>query len=178
MGSSDLASREVAMKKRISSEWDRRYFSLAKKISGWSKDPKAKVGAVLLNRQNWPIALGYNGFPVGVEDDVEKLNDSKDKNQMMVHAEQNALLFCGANARNGTMYVYGKPICPRCAVLIIQAGVKRVVAIKPDPKKNPDSDTHKSGLISLRMFKEARIEFSPMDSEILKSKKQKRPIVK
>jgi dCMP deaminase len=147
------------MKKSTVDKWDRRYFGLAKRIANWSKDPKAKVGAVLLNRQGWPIALGYNGFPAGIEDDVEKLEDGRLKNQMVVHAEQNVLLCSGTRARGGTVYVFGKPTCPRCAVLLIQAGIKRVVGIEPDPLKNPKSDTHRDGKISLQMFREAGVNF-------------------
>src|SRR5271165_1136751 len=138
----------MSMNKRTSDKWDRRYFSLAKRISLWSKDPRAKVGAVLLDRKGWPSALGYNGFPAGVEDDVAKLEDGTLKNEMVVHAEQNTLLCSGSRARRGSLYVYGKPICPRCAVLLIQAGVKRVLGILPDPTRNPGSDTHKKGRIS------------------------------
>ncbi|MGO9272320.1 MAG: deoxycytidylate deaminase [Terriglobia bacterium] len=164
------------MRKETTHKWNRRYFGLARRISYWSKDPKAKVGAVLLDRRGWPIALGYNGFPARVEDDINKLEDSKLKNQMIVHAEQNALLCAGSGARSGTLYVYGKPVCPRCAVLIIQAGVKRVLGIRPDPIANPTSDTHKSGRISLTMFEEAGVEFVPLDPEILKTqKKQEKP---
>lgn len=108
----------MSMNKRTSDKWDRRYFSLAKRISFWSKDPKAKVGAVLLDRKGWPVALRYNGFPAGVEDDGAKLEDGNLKNEMVVHAEQNTLLCSGSRARKGTLYVYGKPVCPRCAVLI------------------------------------------------------------
>lgn len=147
----------------LSTKWDYRYIKLAKFISVWSKDPKAKVGAVLLNARGWPIALGYNGFPVGVEDDVEKLNDDVLKNQMVVHAEQNALLCAGDNARDGTIYVFGKPICPRCAVLIIQSGIKHVYGVRPNPAHNPGSETHRLGPISVKMFKEASISFSPID---------------
>lgn len=161
------------MKKETRKKWDRRYFRLAKRISKWSKDPKAKVGAVLLNRQGWPIALGYNGFPSGIEDDVNKLEDGDLKNKMVVHAEQNVLLCSGTRARGGTIYVYGKPICPRCAVLLIQAGVKRVVGIQPDPINNPGSTTHTEGDISLKMFKEAEIDFFPLDPAILIPKKER-----
>ena len=63
--------------KKTIEKWDYRYLRLAKYVSSWSKDPKAKVGAVLLNRRQWPIALGYNGFPVDVEDDIEKLNNQE-----------------------------------------------------------------------------------------------------
>jgi dCMP deaminase len=159
------------LKKPTADKWDRRYFSLAKQISFWSKDPRAKVGAVLLNEQNWPIALGYNGFPAGVEDDVRKLENGDLKNQMVVHAEQNTLICSGTQARNGTLYVFGKPVCPRCAVLIIQAKIKRVVGIQPNPLKNPDSDTHRDGQISLKMFAEAGVSFSPLDPKILRSRK-------
>jgi dCMP deaminase len=82
---------------------------------------------------------------------------------MMVHAEQNALLCAGARARNGILFVYGRPVCPRCAVLIIQAGIKRVVGLQPEPDKNPDSDTHKSGVISISMFNEAGVVFVPFE---------------
>jgi dCMP deaminase len=161
------------MKKATIDKWDRRYFGLARQVSHWSKDPKAKVGAILLNRQGWPIAVGYNGFPSGIEDDIEKLADAKLKNQMVVHAEENALICAGTRARGGTMYVYGKPICPRCAVSIIQAGVKRVAGFQPDPAKNPESDTHKTGKISLKLFKEAKIKFSPLDPVILQRTRRK-----
>ena len=160
------------MTRKTADKWDRRYFGLAKRIASWSKDPKAKVGAVLLKRLDWPIALGYNGFPAGIEDDVARLGDQKLKNAMVVHAEQNVLLFSGANARGGTLYVYGKPICPRCAVLIVQAGLKRVKGIQPDPTANPDSDTHTSGLTSLKMFREAGVDFVPLDPKILKPRKK------
>jgi dCMP deaminase len=163
------------MKPKTVDKWDRRYFRLASRIARWSKDPKAKVGAVLLNPWGWPIALGYNGFPAGIEDDVNKLADGKLKNDMVVHAEQNVLLVSGSNARCGTIYVFGKPVCPRCAVLIIQAGIERVVGIQPDPKSNPGSDTHKNGLLSLEMFKDAKVRFTPLDPKILLSKKKKKP---
>jgi dCMP deaminase len=159
------------MKKQTADKWDKRYFSLAKNISSWSKDPKAKVGAVLLNSQGWVISLGYNGFPSAVEDEVKKLEDGALKNQMTVHAEQNALLCAGPNARGGTIYIYGKPVCPRCAVLLIQAGIQRVVGIAPDPVANPESDTHRDGPVSLRMFREAGVVFSALDPEIATSEK-------
>jgi len=148
------------MKAETVEKWDLRYFNLAQHVADWSKDPKAKVGAVLLDERDWPIALGYNGFPAGIEDNAEKLGDSQLKNTMVVHAEQNALLCAGSRSRGGTMYVYGKPVCPRCAVLIIQAGIKRVVGIQPDPENNPESETHKTGITSLDMFREANVEFS------------------
>ncbi|HAT49462.1 MAG: deoxycytidylate deaminase [Nitrospirae bacterium] len=145
-----------------SADWADRYLQLASFVSQWSKDPKAKVGAVLLDRNNWVVALGYNGFPKGVEDNIEKLKNEKDKNNMVVHAEQNALICAGPRADGGSIYVFKKPVCSRCAVLIIQAGIKKVVALKPDPENNKGedgepSDSHTSGIISVAMFREAGI---------------------
>jgi dCMP deaminase len=113
-------------------KWDHRYLQLARNVASWSKDPNAVVGAVIVNEvRDRVIALGFNGFPVGIEDDTERLYDSDVKNEMVIHAEQNALLFAGRKAKGCSIYVSGKPVCARCAVLIIQAGITRVVARKP-----------------------------------------------
>ena len=37
----------------------------------------------------------------------------------------------GARGAGSTLYVWGKPICARCAGPIIQAGVKRIGRAKP-----------------------------------------------
>ncbi|MFB9971366.1 deaminase [Pseudoroseomonas cervicalis] len=112
--------------------WDSRYIGLAHHIAQWSKDPRAKVGAVLVNQpQARIVATGFNGFPSNVEDSAERLQDKATKLRMMVHAEQNALLHAGHNARGCDAYVVGKPVCNTCATLLIQAGVKRVVAAAP-----------------------------------------------
>lgn len=140
-------------------KWDQRYIALARHVAGWSKDPKAPVGAVVVDEEKGRvIALGFNGFPVGVEDNAERLGDSDQKNEMVIHAEQNALLFAGQAAKGCTVYVVGKPVCARCAVLIIQAGIKRVVARKPD-EKDVSSKWTKTGLIALSMFDEAEVAF-------------------
>lgn len=146
--------------------WDNRYFSLAKYVSGWSQNPQAQVGAVLVNDRNWPIALGYRGFSPDLKESTNKLRDSDLTNIVSVHSEQSVLLCAGPLARNGTIYVFGRPVCPRCAVLIVQAGVVRVVGIEPDPMANPDSESHRNGHISLRLFNQAGIEFISMDPAV------------
>src|SRR5262245_56317864 len=81
----------------MNSKWDARFLELAEFVSKWSKD-KAKVGAVLATPRSGAIALGYNGFPIGVEDRAERLEDPDIKLDMVVHAEQNALLIAGPAA--------------------------------------------------------------------------------
>ena len=135
-------------------KWDKRFCELARYISKWSKDPNAKVGAVLFSRKGGNISIGYNGFPMGVEDSAERLTDKVIKLELVVHAEVNALIAAGSRAEGSTIYVWGKPICARCAGPIIQAGVKRIVALAPG---NTESQWDKSGKSAHEMFLEAGI---------------------
>lgn len=144
------------------SRWDARFIELARFVSEWSKDPNSKVGAVITSNVG-AIALGYNGFPAGIEDD-ERLDNKELKLDMVVHAEQNALIIAGSQARGASLYIWGKPICSRCAVLIIQAGIERIITI--DPEDNKDSDWYESGNLAVKMFKEVGkkiIYYSPIN---------------
>lgn len=147
-------------------DWDTRYLEVARLIAGWSKDPNAGVGAVIV-RDNRIVATGYNGFPEHVLDD-DRLKDKAVKQEMVVHAEVNATLSAGERARGATIYVHGKPICARCASSLIQAGVKRIVAARPKPAiaNEPTEasarpgyvDWDHKGRIACEMFAEAGIQ--------------------
>jgi dCMP deaminase len=137
-------------------KWDQRFCELAKFVSEWSKDPNAKVGAVILSRRGGDISIGYNGFPMGVEDSAERLQDGDVKLELVVHAEQNALIAAGSRGAGATLYVWGKPVCARCAGSIIQAGVKRVVAPSPEAL-DKDSKWRTTGLYAHQMFSEVGI---------------------
>src|SRR5690625_4636871 len=134
-------------------KWDARFCELAKFVSEWSKDPNAKVGAIIFSKRGGDISIGYNGFPMGVEDSAERLQDREMKLELVVHAEQNALIAAGSRSMGSTLYVWGKPICARCAGSIIQAGVKRVVALNPDV--DATSNWHETGLVAHQIFVEA-----------------------
>jgi dCMP deaminase len=139
------------------SKWDSRFCGMAKFVSEWSKDPNAKVGAVVFARRGGDISIGYNGFPIGVEDSAERLDDLETKLELVVHAEQNALIAAGSRSFGSTIYVWGKPVCARCAGSIIQAGVKRVVALNPD-SVDCESKWHKTGKVAHQIFLEAGVE--------------------
>ncbi len=132
--------------------WDRRFLDLADFISDWSKDPSTKVGAVIVDQRRRIVSTGFNGFPAGVEDTEGRLGDRAVKYEMVVHAEQNALLFAGRQAEGCTLYVTPLAPCARCAVIIIQAGIVRVVAPKPDFEQEKWGDQAK---IADTMFREA-----------------------
>jgi dCMP deaminase len=140
-------------------KWDNRFMELAKTISSWSKDPSSKIGAVAVNDERRILATGYNGFPKGIEDSQERLNDREQKYPLIVHAETNALmnaLYAGVSLKDATMYVYGLPVCPDCTKLIIQAGVRRIVInefVMNTPENWVELWNSKSG----PMFKEAGV---------------------
>ena len=106
-------------------EWHKRFLKLAEHIAGWSKDPSSKIGAVIVDRQNRIVSTGFNGFPVGIADD-ERLNDRDTKYKMVLHAEENAIIFAQRDLSECRLYVSGLPPCPHCASLIIQSGIKEV----------------------------------------------------
>jgi len=148
-----------------SKKWDDRYLDLANLVRGWSKDPRAKVGAAIVNPQRGRlISIGFNGFPSNVEDDA-RLADSGLKLSMTIHAEQNALIFAGQQAFGCDAYVVGKPVCSMCATLLIQAGVKRVIAAKP--REGTESKWDRVGFTALRMLEEAQVEFSELEEDDL-----------
>lgn len=116
--------------------WDRRFLDVAKTFSKFSKDPSTKVGAVIVDREGRVVGTGYNGFPRGVSDDPERYNNRELKYELVVHAEVNAVLTAGHQARGGTLYVYpgfGSPcMCTGCAKAAIQAGIRRVVGLNEE----------------------------------------------
>lgn len=110
------------------SKWDRRYIKLAEYIANeWSDDPSTKTGAVITNGRK-PISLGVNGLPMGVDDTEERLNNRDIKYKVIIHCERNALIFAERSLINCTLYTWPFMSCATCASMMIQAGIKRIVA--------------------------------------------------
>jgi len=106
---------------------------LARTVAGWSKDPSTKVGAVIVKDRHIK-STGYNGFPKGIEDDV-RLDVRELKYPRIVHAEMNAILQAGYEARGATLYMFfpgGGVPCADCTKHIITAGIERIVVAKGD----------------------------------------------
>ena len=146
----------------MSEKWDRRFLELAKHIASWSKDPSTQVGAVLIS-ENGREFVGYNGFPKGVLDSEERLNNREVKYKLVVHAEVNAILKAGDKARGGTLYVWPAfalpPICNECCKVAIQAGVKEIVGYEPDENDERVKRWQESIGISKSMCDEAGISY-------------------
>lgn len=133
-------------------KWDYRFLDLAELVSGWSKDPSTKVGAVISDKNNRIVSIGYNGFPQNIHDD-NRLENRETKYKIIIHGEMNAILFANKSLQFCTLYTYPFMPCPRCASTIIQTGIHRVVSynIMPDRWKNEFE-------LSQFLFKEAGIE--------------------
>lgn len=110
-------------------KWHMRYLRMAQLVASWSKDPSTKCGAVIVSPLNEIISTGYNGFPRGVEDKLEWLNDRNTKYLMTVHAEMNAIVFSKRNIENCTIYTWPFHACSQCAAAIIQTGMKHHVTL-------------------------------------------------
>lgn len=143
-------------------KWDKRFLDLAKFIAQWSKDPSTKVGAVIVRPNKSICSVGYNGFPIGVNDSKERYENRDIKIQLIQHAEKNALNFATENLNGYTMYTWPFASCSQCAGAIIQRGIKRCVA----PKLNPMSDLGKRWNESLKLTKETFEESGVILEEI------------
>lgn len=113
-------------------KWDLRFLELTNHISTWSRDPSTKTGAVIVRPDGSVASLGFNGFAKGMKDDDALYADRETKYSRVCHCEMNALLFCRdpLPLYGYTLYTTG-PSCDRCAVHMIQAGIRRFVFRSP-----------------------------------------------
>lgn len=110
--------------------------------------------------------MGFNGFPRGIADTEERLNDRDKKLDLIVHGEMNAVLNAariGVSVKDCVLYlaavdptgmVWGGAPCVRCTVEIIQAGIKEIVA---PPFKTTPSRWKESVEQSRALLKEASV---------------------
>lgn len=114
-------------------ETDTLYMSCAIEYSKLSKATRAKVGAVLVTTQGVLVG-GINGLPNVLGNECEEEVWDGDKfctftKPEVIHAELNCVLRAareGVSVLGSTVYCTLSP-CVRCASMLVQAGVKRVV---------------------------------------------------
>lgn len=120
----------------MSKKWDIRFMSLAHHIAKWSRERGRRVGAVIVGDDNEIRATGHNGFPRGVNDEIDHRHDreSGQKYFWSSHAEQNAIYNAarvGVPLKGCRIYVPWYP-CGGCAKGIIQSGIVELIAYEPD----------------------------------------------
>lgn len=123
------ASQDSTAKRRDYISWDEYFMGIAMLSAMRSKDPNSQVGACIV-RDNKILSLGYNGMPIGCDDDImpwgREGNELETKYMYVCHSELNAILNAGKDLHGSTMYVTLFP-CNECAKAIIQSGIKRIV---------------------------------------------------
>ncbi|XP_057329074.1 deoxycytidylate deaminase isoform X1 [Microplitis mediator] len=139
-------------------EWDDYFMAIVFLSAERSKDPCTQVGACIVDQRKRIVAIGYNGMPMGCDDDKfpwgkDKEDRLKNKSTFVCHAEANAILNKNSfDVQNCAMYVGLFP-CNECAKLIIQAGIKKIIYM---------SDKHaykKSTIAAKMMFDAAFVEY-------------------
>lgn len=138
-------------------KWDMRFLELAGVIAGWSKDPKCKVGAVIVDQYNRDVSYGFNGFPRGISDSADRFIDQEQKLKTILHAETNAIILANTSLEGCTIYTTPLPTCAHCASMIVQVGITRVVCWElGEGEKQKWQDSCE---ISKKFYKEAGVEF-------------------
>jgi dCMP deaminase len=122
---------------------------------------------VIVDEYKRIVATGYNGLPCGVDDSFwptertmkikivagspDNIIDNITKYDVMTHAEVNAITSAGRSLRGCTLYCNFIP-CNQCAIVIITAGIKRVVAA------TPCQGWAKAHVIAEELFKQAGVK--------------------
>jgi dCMP deaminase len=124
--------------------WDEYFMGVALLSGKRSKDPNTQVGACIVNEKNKIVGAGYNGLPIGCDDDEFPWSKEgeflKTKYPYVCHAELNAILNnIGMDLKGCKIYTALFP-CNECTKAIIQAGITEVIYLSDkydgtDPSK-------------------------------------------
>lgn len=134
-----------------------KFLPVAKAIASLSKDPSTKVGSIALDENGIILAVGYNGFPRNVNDDLKRYEDRDVKYKLISHSEQNLVAqaaYAGHSLKGSTVVLSGLYPCSSCAKSLIQAGVKRIITPPPGNNLRWSDDSEWSKIL----FSEASVE--------------------
>ena len=95
-----------------------------------TKDPFYSGRMCDCRQANRVVSLGFNGFPRGIKDLVNRYEDKETKYLFVAHAERNALDNAPLSVEGCTLYSPLLP-CNECAKSIIQKGITKVVSYEP-----------------------------------------------
>ena len=115
-----------------------KFVGIAAAVSQLSKDRSTKVGAIAIGPHGDVRAMGYNGMPRGVDDNVDARHERPEKYFWFEHAERNLIFNAarvGVPLEGCTLIVSGLYPCMDCARAIVQSGIREVIA----PTAAPDA---------------------------------------
>lgn len=157
----------MASKKSVRPGWTEYFMGILDAVSMRGTCPRGRCGSLIM-RDNVLLSTGYVGAPSGAPqcDEIGCLMKEvkhEDGHVSMhckrtVHAEANAILQAAKNGievRGGTIFS-GMTPCRDCAMLIVNSGLKKVIAKK---------DYHESTQ-SKEIFKNAGVELEIQNPEV------------
>jgi dCMP deaminase len=145
--------------------WDEYFMGVALLSAKRSKDPSTQVGACIVSDKNKIVGAGYNGLPMGCDDDDfpwEKTGEFLDtKYPYICHAELNAILNnIGMDLKGCKIYTALFP-CNECSKAIIQSGITQVIYLSD---KYVGNDIFKASRI---MLDKAGVKYRRVESKIM-----------
>lgn len=153
-------------------KWAGRLLGMAKTVASWSKDSSTKVGAVITTNEGAPVSWGFNGMPMGIDDDVPERNIRPNKYKWYCHAERNAMDLASKMDLSGcVMFVTFSP-CSSCAQSIIQRKIQTIVVDSDYTADKMPERWQEDMKIAVEMLEEAGIEViaavpdAPVDSSM------------
>jgi dCMP deaminase len=137
--------------------WDEYFMGIALLSARRSKDPNTQVGACIVSTRNKIVGAGYNGLPMGCDDNefpwAKQGDFLETKYPYVCHAELNAILNnIGMDLGGCKIYTALFP-CNECTKAIIQSGITEVIYLSD---KYEGTDTDKA---AKRMLKSAGISY-------------------
>jgi len=144
--------------------------NIAIEVSRRSTCTRRQIGALIVSEHGEIKSTGYNGNPRGlphcgemgcIRDKLKIPSGTRLETCTAVHAEQNALIQAGTNAKGSTIYSTIVP-CPICARMIMNAQVARVVYIG-----------NYSDLSGLELLEQGGIKVTRVDEKLFKAKLQR-----
>ena len=134
-----------------------KYLPDAEAARSRSKDRSTCVGAVCIDDDFNLRISGYNGMARGVDDDVDARHERPAKYLWTAHAEENCVAQAarvGVSLKGCTILLTSLFPCTTCSRLIIQSGIKRVLA----PKVPENNRWDEQAAVALEMLTEAGVE--------------------
>lgn len=149
-------------------DWDTYFMSLAYLVGMKSKDPRTKVGAVVVGPDNEIRSTGYNSFPRGMNDRVEERHIAPAKHLYFEHAERNAIYNAarmGQSLKGCRIYLPFMP-CSDCARGIVQSGIAEVVLHEGHPGNGETAKGKVNHQASIVIFGECGIRLRYWDGAV------------
>lgn len=137
----------------------RKFIPAVLAIATMSKDRSTRVGAIALGPGNEIRSTGYNGFPRGIDDNIDERHKRPTKYMWTSHAEENLVAQAarsGVSLAGCTVLVSTLYPCSMCSRMMIQAGIKQIIAVAQRPNVVEKWD-HESK-VSREMLEEAGVE--------------------